>query len=227
MGDIGLMGITYILLDLDNTIYPSSTGLLDEVGQRMTSYVMNHFAVSRREAKEMRTGFRNRYGATLTGLIEADPSVDIEGFLEFTHPREIDRYLPKLPGLTDMLSRISVPLSVLTNSPMEHALRVLEHLEIRDCFDRIFDLRFNGYKGKPAKALYERVLREIQREAGEVLFVDDHTDYLESFRNLGGKILLVDEQSDRREDHNGIPVIRRLAELSRYLAKNHPSAIKP
>jgi putative hydrolase of the HAD superfamily len=219
------MEISYILLDLDNTIYPSSTGLLDEVGERMTSFVMKHFGLSAKKARELRKDFRIRYGATLTGLIEADASVDVEDFLEFTHPREINRYLPKLPELKDMLSRIALPMSVLTNSPMEHAVRVLEHLEIRDRFERIFDLRFNSYRGKPAKALYERVLAEIDRAPGEVLFVDDHTDYLESFRALGGNILLVDEFSEY-DGSGGIPVIRRLTELDRYLEKNHPTSLR-
>ena len=218
------MKITYILLDLDNTIYPSSTGLLDEVGERMTSYVMKHFGVSVEKARELRKEYRVRHGATLTGLMEADASVDVEEFLEFTHPREVDRYLPKLPELTEMLSRISIPMSILTNSPMEHALRVLDHLEIRDKFEKIYDLRFNSYRGKPARILYERVLKEIGRSAGEVLFVDDHTDYLESFRDLGGEVLLVDEYSEV-DKSSVITAIRRLTELGSYLKMNSPSSI--
>ena len=99
-------------------------------------------------------------------------------------------------------------------------------MEIRDAFEKIFDLRFNRYRGKPAKILYERVLHEIRRSAEEVLFVDDHTDYLESFREMGGLVLLVDEYSER-DEVSGIPVIRRLNELSPYLKKNHPSSIDP
>jgi putative hydrolase of the HAD superfamily len=57
--------IKYILFDLDNTLYKSSSGLADELHSRMTDFVAEHYNISEQEAVEIRKeGFR-KYGTTL------------------------------------------------------------------------------------------------------------------------------------------------------------------
>jgi putative hydrolase of the HAD superfamily len=120
---------------------------------------------------------------------------------------------------------------VITNSPLEHAERVLKRLGARQLFERIFDLRFNGYVGKPDPGVYGRALAEVGREAAEVLLVDNHLDYLASFRAMGGQVLLIDERGEAasqaagpaagrelRELLSGVPRLRDIKELPSYLA---------
>ena len=209
--------IKHILIDLDNTIYPSSSGLLDEMDQRITDYVMRVLGVNRNEAERRRISYRRRHGTSLKGLLETGKFDDPEDYLRLIHPPDVENYLPKDPVLVKTLTSIPIPLSILTNSPREHAERVLKHLEINGLFQEIFDLRYNSFEGKPSVSVYHRVLEAIGRAPIEVLFIDDHVEHLLPFKRLGGGVLLIDE----KQENNGVPSIRRLAQLADFLEEHY------
>lgn len=132
-----------------------------------------------------------------------------------------------------MLAAMPLPKSVLTNSPLEHALRILEYLGIGGHFERVFDIRFNGLSGKPSAEVYERVLRALNRKPQEVLLIDNRLDYLLAFREMGGQVLLVDEGGVGGQAPNGssrqpasdpalsgeVPRIRDIMQLPAYLGR--------
>ena len=207
------MALSYVLVDLDNTIYPASSGLLDEIGERMTECVAKLFDVPWDEAAALRSGYRVKYGATLTGLLAEGGLKDAEAYLEAVHPKDLSPFLSKDPDLLQVLASIALPLAILTNSPAEHARRVVAFLAADRYFRHIFDIRYNAFEGKPSKQLYRKVLKAIDRKADEVLLVDDHVDYLESFRDLGGKVALVREKGAGGPEADGIPILTSLKEL--------------
>jgi putative hydrolase of the HAD superfamily len=210
------MEIHYILLDLDNTLYPASAGLQSEIGRRMTRYVAELLHITQEDAQKKRREYLVRHGTTLSGLVKDNHLEDVEAYLECCHPEKIEQFLKKDPALKETLSSLSVPLSILTNSPIEHACRVLEFLEIRNLFEHIFDIRFNRFIGKPSKYFFRRVLEIISKQAEEVLFIDDMVGHLVSFQELGGNVLLVDEREE--SSAAGIPSIRGLNELPEVLS---------
>jgi len=142
-----------------------------------------------------------------------------EQYLAYTHDVPIESFLSEDPRLDAALSSIPLPKSVLTNSPLEHAERVLKRLGVRQQFERVFDLRFNGYTGKPDAAVYSRALGALGRAAPEVLLVDNHLDYLAPFRSMGGSVLLIDESGDAGPQlPEGVPSLRDIKELPAFLA---------
>ena len=207
------MSLNYVLVDLDNTVYPASSGLLDEIGKRMTCYLAEFFDVPQQEAAGLRSRYRVEYGATLTGLLTEGGLQDPEHYLEAVHPKDLSPFLRKDSELLRVLASISLPLSILTNSPVEHARRVLTFLDAERYFQRIFDIRFNTFQGKPSKPLYRKVLKAIEIKAEEVLLIDDHVDYLASFRELGGKVALIREAEAGGPDADGMPILPTLKEL--------------
>jgi putative hydrolase of the HAD superfamily len=208
------MVLDFILVDLDDTIYPTSSGLLKEIGRRMTLFLSQKLDLPEEKAFELRQRYSRQYGTTLAGLMASNQIDTPDEFLDFVHPRDVSPYLNKDPLLRNALSSISIPLGILTNSPMEHAKRILAYLELDDLFDSVFDLRYNGFEGKPSKRAYLRVLDELDLEACRVLFVDDHLSNLMPFRELGGQVLLVDEDGNHSPD---VPVIRYLKDLPSFL----------
>ena len=208
------MGIGYILVDLDNTIYPSSSGLLDEIGRRITLFIARTLGIPKDQALQLRRSYSRDYGTSLAGLMAHRQIETPEEYLEYVHPEDVGRFLERDPGLAAALSCVPVPLAVLTNSPMEHAKRVLEYLEVDGLFAAVFDLRYNGFQGKPSKQAYRRVLGELDREAPDVLLVDDHLSNLVPFGELGGKVLLVDENEDQSSE---VPRMRYLRDLPHFL----------
>lgn len=211
------MNIKYILFDLDNTLYPASSGFFEVMDRRMTEYVSGLLGIPFDEAFLIRKKYRKRYGTTIGGLIAENGLQDPEEYLDFIHPRDVENYLKKDDELREVLEAVDLPRSILTNSAREHAARVLQFLNIDDLFDEIFDIRFNSLKGKPSKQLYQKVLKRIEREAGEVLLVDDMPDYLRSFKELGGVVLLI--RDGNHESTHDLPCKRNVKELPEYLSE--------
>lgn len=209
--------ITYLLFDLDETLYPSSSGMVGEISRRMTTYVSRYLKLDEDRAARLRRELSQKHGTTLTGLMTEHSFTDPEAYLKFAHPTDVDRYLHKDPELASALSSIALPKSILTNAPQEHALRILEYLEISHLFERIFDIRINDFRGKPAKEVYHHVLTELGRKASEVLFIDNRIDYLLSFQEIGGKILWVAEADPKLSPPDGLARIAHIKELPKFL----------
>jgi putative hydrolase of the HAD superfamily len=209
--------ITYLLFDLDETLYPSSSGMVGEISRRMTTYVSRYLKLEEDRAARLRRELSQKHGTTLTGLMTEHSFTDPEAYLKFAHPTDVGRYLHKDPELASALSSIALPKSILTNAPQEHALRILEYLEISHLFERIFDIRINDFRGKPAKEVYHHVLTELGRKASEVLFIDNRIDYLLSFQEIGGKILWVAEADPKLSPPEGLARIAHIKELPKFL----------
>jgi putative hydrolase of the HAD superfamily len=179
----------YLLSDLDETLYPSSCGLMQAVSARMSLFVARYLKVGQEEAARIRRRLRVVYGTTLTGLMR-EPGLEVA-----------EQY-----------------------SPLEHAERILARLGVRRLFERVFDLRFNRFTGKPDPGVYRRALGELGRRAPEVLLVDNHLDYLAPFRAMGGQVLLIDEKGEAAGSglRDGIPSLRDFKELPSFLASLSP-----
>jgi len=207
-------GIRYVLFDLDNTIYPASTGLQDEINRRIALFLCDLLDLTLEEALPLRHTYSMRYGSTLNGLLVNKQIADPEDYLRACHPEDLGSFLSRDLGVFEALSTLPYPRSILTNSPLEHAQRVLDFLGLGSLFEHIFDIRFHRFKAKPNSEVYRRVLTFLSLDPADALFVDDRPDYLLAFRDLGGKVVLVDElqeQSARATD--GMVVVRSISEL--------------
>jgi putative hydrolase of the HAD superfamily len=209
------MKLSHILFDVDNTLYNASNGLFDEMARRMILFLARYFSISEEEARALRTTYGARYGTTLGGLVIEGGLADPEVYIREVHPENVEDYIQKDSALRPMLVSLPYPKSIFTNSPKEHALRILEHLEIADCFEEVFDIRFCHFIGKPVRDSYERVLVKLGKRPQEVLLVDDIPKYLENYAALGGPVLLVKEDGIPASPY---PCIRDVKELPHYLA---------
>ncbi len=211
--------INYILFDVDNTIYPASSGIGLEMIRRMNIFVSGLLNVSVTEAAEMR---RDRdpslYDSTLSWLMKKYRFTDTESFFSAIHPFDFENYFPKNPLLSEMMENLPIPCSILTNSSAEHAINVTDYLEITPYFENIFDLKFNNFNGKPDKYAFQNVLDFIGKTAENVLFIDDIPRSLESFKNMGGNVLLVDERSEF--SGSDLPSVEKITDLTLYLKKS-------
>ncbi|MDR2210473.1 MAG: HAD-IA family hydrolase [Spirochaetaceae bacterium] len=211
--------IEYILFDLDGTLYSARWGLEKAVNHRVNEYLSQRLGLSMEEAGALR---RERiracnYGTTLEWL-RAEKGMDrveLEKYFAHIHPEHEAEELSPDPRLRSLLLSLNLPMGILTNSPREHALRILKKLEIEDLFPSIFDIRRNGLKGKPQGDVYRRVLAELGVGAQSCLFVDDVPRYVEGFRAIGGRGICFDED----DSHGDFPPprIRTLEELRAFL----------
>lgn len=178
------------LFDIDGTLYPHDSRLTRDLDWCITEYVSARLGVSTEQADRLRAETLKTRGTTLRGMIElhgVDP-VDFYDFLAAIDPRD---YLTPDLALCELLDRVSARLCALTNAPPFHAERVLEALGLPGVFERVYDIEFSGYLGKPASGTYEAVLRDLAVPARCVTLIDDTPRFLPPAKSLGMRTVLV------------------------------------
>ncbi len=183
---------TYAVFDLDETLYPTSAGLMQDVALRITDWVQRHLGLGPEEASHLREAYIHRYGTTLAGLLaEHRGKVDVEDYLAYVHDVPVEAYLRPDPALRAMLTAIPLHRVVFTNSSSEHAARVLNTLGIADLFERVVDIRALHFVHKPRREAYERLLAILDVSGTACILVDDRVVNLQSAKALGMTTILV------------------------------------
>lgn len=184
------MNIKNIIFDLDNTLYPSSAKMDQGITERMISCVANFFNTTYEEAIKIRAKNITNFSTTLEWL-RSEGLTDIEGYFAKVHPENEADELEADPKLREYIKSITQNKIILTNAPKEHAVRVLEKLNISDLFIDICDIRSSGLLGKPFPKSFEEALTKINGTVEDTIFVDDMQKYVDGYTALGGTAVLV------------------------------------
>ena len=187
--------LKYLLFDLDNTLYSCRCGLEDNVARRMREFAAAFLGTTPEEAWRQRMAAVQQYGTCLEWLMGEKGFADVETYLAAVHPVDEADILTPDSELRTFLSDLPLPCAILTNSPREHADRVLGKLGLGDIFTHVFDVRQCNFLGKPRKEVFDHALRVLGVCAQEVLFIDDNPRYTQGFIALGGNALLFDENN--------------------------------
>ncbi|MBN1890398.1 MAG: pyrimidine 5'-nucleotidase [Thermoflexales bacterium] len=175
----------YLLFDLDETLYPRTAGLMQEIARRIVLYLVERMGLATEEANHLRHRFWLQYGTTLAGLL-AESQVDAGDYLRFVHDITVDDYIVPNPQLAAMLERISLPKVVFTNADGGHARRVLARLGVSEHFDRIIDIQTTALCNKPHPRAYQLALDVLQVEGGRCIMVEDNARNLRPAKELFG-----------------------------------------
>ncbi len=181
-----------ILFDLDDTLYPRSSGVMHGISERITRYLIEHMHIPEAQAHATRRYFRDTYGTALRGLAEEGYPIDREHYLSFVHDIPLHALLAPDVQAKRMLLGFPLRRGILTNSNIEHAERVLKHLQIEDCFERVVDIRALNFMGKPDVTAYERTMTMFDVQPHEVIFVEDTTVNTKPAKALGMTTIVVD-----------------------------------
>ncbi|MEA3340496.1 MAG: pyrimidine 5'-nucleotidase [Chloroflexota bacterium] len=193
------MALKFIIFDLDNTLYPRNSGLLQEIGRRIAAWLRARFELTRDEAVAMRRDYFLRYGTTLGGLV-ALHDVDAREFLAFVHNVPVEEYLDPNPALVAMLDSIPLRKAVYTNSPSWYARGVLRTLGVADRFEQVIGIEEVGLRNKPCQDAYEQVLALLGARGNECIMVEDSARNLVPAKSLGMTTVLVDAEPDESAD---------------------------
>ena len=128
------------IFDLDNTLYPSSSHLFDQVSQRIGDYIATAFEVDREEAYKLQKGYFREYGTTLRGLM-LKHGMDPTPFLDYVHDIDLAP-IARGDTLEAALGRLPGRKLVFTNADAPYAKRVMARLGIGHHFSDI--LRYRG-----------------------------------------------------------------------------------
>ena len=171
------------IFDLDNTLYPASCRLFDQVQQRMNEYISDRFGLDQEGAAELRRTYFREHGTTLRGLMTVN-RIDPHDFLAFVH--EIDlSCVPPDPDLVVAMNRLRGRKIIHTNGSVRHAERLLDHLGLTDSFSGIIDIAAAEFDPKPSRAGYDLLLRWHEVDPRRALMVEDIARNLAPAAELG------------------------------------------
>jgi len=149
---------TTIFFDLDDTLYPASTGLWHAIKERMTIYMRDRMGFDPAEIPSLREKYYLQYGTTLRGL-QANHEIDVEDYLAFVHDLPLSNYIQPNPALCEVIASLGTRNLVFTNADAAHARRVLKALGLDDCFENIVDVNAVAPYCKPMPASFQIALQ--------------------------------------------------------------------
>src|ERR1700757_5508625 len=120
-----LMGIETWIFDLDNTLYPASCRLFNQIHERMTGFIVERLDLSPEAALALQKTYFREHGTTLRGLMTVD-RIDPAECLAFVHEVDLS-CVPRNPVLVEALSALPGRKIVHTNGSRRHAERLLEY----------------------------------------------------------------------------------------------------
>jgi pyrimidine 5'-nucleotidase len=133
------MRFTTLFFDLDDTLYPSSTGLWSAIKERMNLYMREQLGIPEEDIPFLREQYFKMYGTTLRGLQERH-KVDTEEYLAFVHDLPLREYLAPNPLVREVIAALPTRNLIFTNADAAHARRVLAILQLDDLFETVVDV---------------------------------------------------------------------------------------
>lgn len=204
------------IFDLDNCLYPASTGLFALIDERMGAYIQRLLDCDPVEARRVQKSHFHEHGTTLAGLMK-EHGVDPHDFLDDVHDIALDRV-----QCDERLGRLLLQLPgrrfVFTNGDAPYARRVLARIGVGDHFDDLHDIHASSYRPKPDPYGYRLLCDRFNIDPAHALFADDIAQNLAPAKALGMTTVWVDNGSERG-DHgfDQSAVDERVADLGDWL----------
>lgn len=159
------------VFDLDNTLYPASCRLFDQIHDRMQRFIAERKGLSLGAALVVQKTYFREHGTTMRGLMIVD-RVDPHEFMAYVHDVDL-ACVPPDPVLAGALKALPGRKLVHTNGSRHHAARLLAHLGIAEYFTGIVDIADAGFEPKPGLAGYRELLRRHDVDPASALMVED------------------------------------------------------
>lgn len=171
------------IFDLDNTLYPASCRLFDQVERNMTRFIQNLLSCGRDEAYSVQKVYFRDHGTTMAGLMYHH-DVAPQDFLKFVHTIDLSD-VPVSAQMDKALTALPGRKIIFTNGSTDHANNITEHLGIRHHFDAVFDIVAADYVPKPAWRAYNRMMNLHGIDPRTSVMVEDMAVNLRPAADMG------------------------------------------
>lgn len=203
------------IFDLDNTLYPPTARLFDQINRRMTDFIERELDISRPQANQMRGDLWRKHGATLTGLV-TEHGINADAFLHEAHDIDLSG-LVEDKGLAGRIACLPGRKLVHTNGSRRHAERVLAARGLAEVFDQVIAIEDTGLVPKPDATAYTEFLGATGADPQAAAMIEDHAENLREPKRLGMVTVWVSDEIRRDKpgyvDHRARCVTSFLSEL--------------
>ena len=184
------MPFTTIFFDLDDTLYPASSGLWPTLKERMNRYMVERMHIPQAEVPRLRERYFLKYGTTLRGL-QANHEIDVQDFLAYVHDVRLADYIHPDPLQRSVLASLPTRNLIFTNADASHARRVLRTLQIEDYFADIIDVNRMAPYCKPNPETFAIAMQAAgETDPSRCVLIDDLPRTTRAAKALGIYTLL-------------------------------------
>jgi len=174
-----------MFFDLDETLYPSRTGIWQAIGVRMDTYIVDRLGIETNDVTAFRETLFHRYGTTLRGLRE-EYGINENDFLAYVHDIPLEQYLEIDPKLASVLEMFPGRKAIFTNADTNHAKQVLRRLGVNTYFEQIIDILSIHPYCKPMPEAFQLALQTAGvSEPANCVMIDDSEQNLRAAHDLG------------------------------------------
>lgn len=183
------------IFDLDNCLYPASTGLFDLIDERMGAYIQRLLDCDAAEARRVQKAHFHEHGTTLAGLMKHH-GVDPHEFLDDVHSIPLDRVC-RDERLERAMARLPGRKLVFTNGDAPYARRVLEAIGVHGHIDELHDIHASELRPKPDPHGYALLCKRFGIDPAHAVLFEDMAANLRPAKELGMSTVWVDNGSER------------------------------
>ncbi|ERN07931.1 uncharacterized protein C24B11.05 [Amborella trichopoda] len=126
-----------LLFDLDDTLYPMSSGLAKEVLKNIGDYMVKKLGIEKEKVPALCDLLYKNYGTTMAGLRAIEYEFEYDDYHGFVHGRLPYHNLKTDPILRNLLFNMPQRKLIFTNADKNHAVKALNMLGVEDCFEGI------------------------------------------------------------------------------------------
>jgi len=189
-----LSHIDHWIFDLDNTLYPASAKLFDQIDVKMGDYIARLLDTDRVEARRIQKQFFHSHGTTLSGLME-EHAIEPGEFLDYVHDIDLE-VIDEDRALVKAIGALPGRKFVFTNGDAPYARRVLDRLGLGTSFEAIHDIVACDYVPKPERISYEAMCSTFEIKPDRALFVEDMARNLKPAKDMGMVTVWVNNGSE-------------------------------
>lgn len=207
--------------DLDDTLYDQQSGLWEAIRQRMSFYMHERLGLSWDIIPALRRHYFETYGTTLRGL-QIHHQVDADDYLAYVHDLPLHEFIKPDPELRQMIQSLPLKRFIFTNADRNHALRVLQTLDLADCFEGIIDVRAIHFYCKPEPQAYQIALEIAQAtDPQRCIYLDDSLRNLTVARQMGFFTIFVGQEGETPQVDLCLRQVKELRQKMPALWDNH------
>jgi putative hydrolase of the HAD superfamily len=182
------------IFDLDDTLHNASAHIFPVMNRAMTQYIMDELEMSEAAAHSLRQHYWRIYGATLKGLMRHH-GVDAYHFLQETHAlMDLPNMVIQVKRLKNLIKSLHGRKCVFTNAPREYAIRVLQLMDIEDCFEFVFSVESTKFHSKPSVRGFQLLLKTLKANPKNCVMLEDNLPALMTAKRLGMRTIWVSKQ---------------------------------
>ncbi|KAJ8766423.1 hypothetical protein K2173_022482 [Erythroxylum novogranatense] len=215
-----------LIFDLDDTLYSSKLGIAEALRKNIDGFIVEKCGFTESKAPSLRVELFKTYGSSLAGLRALGYDIDADDYHSFVHGRLPYDVIKPNPQLRNLLQNINQRKIIFTNSDRNHAIKALERLGVKDCFEQIVcfetmnpnlskSTRPDEYPVllKPSMDAMRIALQVAGVDPRRTLFLDDNIRNVAAGKALGLYTVLVGKAVKSKESDYALENINNLAQV--------------